>query len=222
MLCAFRFVISWQYDNSTSHNSWLEPKSPPNTPRFKKILDSFSPVGSGGKAHPMAIVHHLLIAANAVVIAGGSIVAGTDLETFNKNMPTAKGLRAAGQAMFLTINVFLLFCIFNVIQQSKREHPEKRIHPTLIILLATWPFLFVRGLYGLLSALVPTFNYFNPINYGDTGLTSSFVISEYILSTTMEWTSCALLMATYITSRNDPKVAPSDMFDSKQVGEGEM
>jgi membrane-associated HD superfamily phosphohydrolase len=166
----------------------------------------------------MAIVHHLLIAANALIIAGGSIVAGADLEALNKNMPTSKGLRATGQAIFLMINIFLLFCIFNVIQQSKRDHPGKRIHPTLLILLATWPLLFIRGLYGLLSAVVPTFNYFDPTNYGDAGLKSSFVISEYVLSTTMEWTSCALLTATYITSRNDPKEATLGRFDSKEVG----
>jgi hypothetical protein len=56
-----------------------------------------------------------------------------------------------------------------------------------------------------MSGVFPAFNYFNPNNYGETGLLDSFVISEYIMGTAMEWTSCALLMATYLTSRNDPK-----------------
>jgi hypothetical protein len=217
MLCAYRFVISWQYNNSTSRDSWLEPKNPSNTPRFKKILNSFSPFGSGGAPHPMAIIHHLLAAANIVVIAGGSVLAGVDPAEFNQHMPTAKGLRATGQAIFLAINIFLLLSIISVIQQSKREHPGKGIHPTLTILLATWPLLFVRGLYGLLAAVVPTFNYFDQSNYGEMGLKNYFVISEYTLSTTMEWASCTLLMATYITSRSDPKEVTLGKFD-KDVG----
>jgi hypothetical protein len=85
----------------------------------------------------------------------------------------------------------------------------------LLLLLATWPLLFVRGLYGVMSGVLPAFNYFNPNNYGDTGLLNSFVISEYIMGTTMEWTSCALLMATYLTSRNDPKKADLEMSKDK-------
>jgi hypothetical protein len=216
MLCAFRFVISWQYDNSASHNSWIEPKSPPNTPRFKRLLESFSPFGNGGKPHPMAIVHHILALANVLVITGGSIVAGTDADAFKKYMPTSKALRSSGQAIFLTINLFLLYCILNIIGQCKREHPGKRIHPTLVILLITWPLLFVRGLYGILS-VIPTFNYFDHVNYNDIGLKNSFVISEYILSTTMEWTSCALLMVTYITSRTDPKLTPDKFAPSLEA-----
>jgi hypothetical protein len=155
----------------------------------------------------MAIMHNMLIAANTLIICGGSLLAGgaTNVKQFNANLTTARDMRLAGQSVFLAINTFLVYCIFDSIRQFRREHPGRPVHPTLYILLATWPLLIVRGLYGILSSVVPLFNYFSPSNYGPDGLTSSFVISEYILSTTMEWTSCALLMLTYVSSRNDPK-----------------
>jgi len=155
----------------------------------------------------MAIMHNFLIGANAIIISGGSMLAGghNNVRQFNANLHTAKAMRLAGQSIFLTINVFLLFCIYYAIRQFKREHPGGRVHPTLYLLLATWPLLFVRGLYGILSSVVTAFNYFSPSNYGEHGLTNNFLASEYILSTTMEWSSCALLMLTYVTSRNDPK-----------------
>ena len=52
---------------------------------------------------------------------------------------------------------------------------------------------------------MPTFNYFNPANYTADGLKDSFVISEYVMSTTMEWTSCVLLLMTYFVPKHDPE-----------------
>ena len=116
-------------------------------------------------------------------------------------------MRTVGQSIFLAINVFLLYCILDTIRQSRLEKPNKRTHPTLLILLAIWPCLFIRGLYGIMSGVLPAFNYFNPDNYGQTGLKDSFLASEYVMGTTMEWVSCTMLMLTYLTSRNDTKNA---------------
>jgi hypothetical protein len=180
---------------------------------FKRFLDSIAVFKK--PVRPMAIMHNLLIGANAIIISGGSMLAGghNNVKEFNANLPKAKAMRVAGQGIFLSINVYLLYCIIDTIREYKREHPGRRVHLSLYILLATWPLLFVRGLYGILSAVVTAFNYFSPSNYGPDGLTDSFVISEYILSTTMEWTSCALLMTTYYTSRNDPKKGNSKEWD---------
>ena len=144
------------------------------------------------------------------------------VKQFNGNLKTAKAMRAAGQSIFLSVNIFLLYCIVDTIRQSRREKPEKGTHPTLLLLLATWPLLFVRGLYGVMSGVLPAFNYFNPHNYGQTGLNASFVTTEYIMGTTMEWTSCTLLMATYLTSRIDPKKADLDMYKRKEAQSGEV
>lgn len=157
----------------------------------------------------MSIIHNLLIGANTVIIVGGSTLAGSSdsVKDFNSNLLKAKILRTVGQGIFLAINVFLLYCVYHAIRQYKRERGG-RVHPTLYVLLAAWPLLFVRGLYGVLNGVLPIFNYFNPDNYGPNGLVDGFIISEYILGTTMEWTSCALLMFTYVTSRNDPPKEP--------------
>jgi hypothetical protein len=151
------------------------------------------------------------------LLAGGS----NSVKQFNSNLVTAKVMRTVGQSVFLTINVFLLYCIVDAIRQWRRENPSKGTHPTLHVLLAIWPLLFVRGLYGVMSGVLPAFNYFNPNNYGQTGLTSAFVASEYIMGTTMEWSSCTLLMVTYITSRDDPKKADLEMPEGKIAQSGE-
>lgn len=211
MLCSYRFLISWQNHNTVAHNSWLEPRRPEGLPFLQRFRQSFTVLG--GERRPMSIIHVLLIVANTIIITGGSLLAGGDLDRFYKNLPTSKGLRVTGQAIFLLITTFLLFCILRVIIQARRENPGKRIHPTLLLLLAAWPLLFVRGMYGVLAGVLPTFNYFDPSNYTESGLTNSFVTSEYILSTTMEWTSCVLLLSTWYTSRNDPKKADLEIME---------
>ncbi|KAJ8520301.1 hypothetical protein ONZ45_g2889 [Pleurotus djamor] len=85
---------------------------------------------------------------------------------------------------------------------SASEPPS--IHPTLILLLLIWPLLVVRGFYGLLSPFVRAFNYFDSSNYGSHGLTLKFVTYEYVLGTTMEWASCALLVGTWWAERYHP------------------
>ena len=151
------------------------------------------------------------------MLAGGS----NSVKDFNSNLSTAKIMRTVGQSIFLTINVFLLYCILDTIRQSRWENPGKRTHPTLLVLVAIWPFLFVRGLYGVMSGVLPAFNYFNPANYEEKGLRTSFVISEYIMGTTMEWASCTLLMITYLTSRNDPKKADLEIDEGNKPRSGE-
>jgi hypothetical protein len=164
----------------------------------------------------MSVIHNLLIGANSIIITGGSLLAGgaSTARDFNPNETAAKAMRLTGQAIFLSINAFLLYCLCDAIKQCKRE--SGKVHPTLWILLVTWPLLFTRGIYGVLSAVLPAFNYFNPSNYNEEGLTDAFVVSEYILGTTMEWTSCALLMCTYITSRGDPKKEDVDKLREKE------
>ncbi|KAF8075316.1 hypothetical protein FPV67DRAFT_628901 [Lyophyllum atratum] len=208
VLCAYRFLISWHYHNFESHDSWLEPRHPPGTPLPKRFLASLSLFSA--KRSPMTIMHYFLIAANAIIISGGSKLAGgsDNAKDFDSTVAQAKAMRAAGQSIFLSVNALLLACIIQAMIQHRREHPGGQMHRTLYILLAAWPLLFVRGIYGILSGVYPPFNYFNPDNYGEHGLTDGFVISEYILGTTMEWASCALLMLTYVTSRNDPPKLP--------------
>ena len=233
IISTYRFLIAWHNDNLAAHDSWLEPRFPPNTPLLTRLL--WSCALCGPTRRPMAVIHNLLIGANVNIIVGehrfhsiififkyiyhsffsniyvgGSLLAeGSNfVKDFNSNtLLTVKILRTLAQSVFLSINIFLLYCIVDTIRQARLENPNKRTHPTLLILLAIWPCLFVRGLYGVMSGVLPAFNYFDPNNYGDKGLKDSFLASEYVMGTTMEWVSCTMLMATYITSRNDPKKA---------------
>ena len=209
VFCTYRFLIDWEYHNLTGQDSWLERRQPPGVPWYKRFNDSmdlFTP-----RLRPMTLIHWFLIVANVIIVVGGSQLAGASRSTntaeVNATLHTAKILRTVGQAIFLSINAFLLYCILDSIRKYKRENGG-RIHPTLWILLGCWPLLFVRGIYGVLAGVLPAFSYVNLDNYSDARLKAGFVVSEYILSTTMEWTSCALLMLTFFTSLHDPPLEP--------------
>jgi hypothetical protein len=213
VICTYRFLISWQMENTPARDSWLEHKHPPGTPWFVRFRDSFALFG--GKRHPMSIIHSCMIVANALIITGGSELAGIQSHPsqYTQILHRARVMRITGQSVFLAVTAFLLFAIVKTVRQCKRDRSDGRVHPTLLILLVCWPFLFTRGLYGVLSPFLALFNYFAPSNYGADGLTSAFVATEYILSVSMEWTTCSLLMSTYYTSRNDPKEADVEKKD---------
>ena len=143
---------------------------------------------------------------------GGCMVIRDNNNVEQRNTPAAKALRTAGLALLLTANMFLLYSVIDTIRQSRRGNHDKRTHPTLLLLLTACLLLFVRGLYGVMSGVFAPFNYYNPNNYGKTGFTSSFIISESIMGTMMEWCGCTLLMLTYFTSLNDPRMADSEVY----------
>ncbi|KAG6852598.1 hypothetical protein C0991_010705 [Blastosporella zonata] len=215
VLCAYRFLASWQSHNFECHDSWLEPRHPPNTPLSQRFRDSF--VVFGPNRRPMAIMHHLLIIANVLIIVGGVLLADTkNAINYFKFLSAAKITRTVGQVVYLTCNVLLLFCILHSMRQYRRENPERKIHLTLYLLFVAWPLLFVRGTYGIISCVYNPFNYFYFGNYGIHGPKDEFVISEYLLATTMEWTSCCLLMLTYVASRNDPPKLPPKSWGTEE------
>jgi hypothetical protein len=137
-------------------------------------------------------------------------MSGNSTKDFNRNLKTATAMRAAGQVVFLMINIFLLYCVVNTISQSRRENPRKGTHPTLLILLTIWPLLFIRGLYGVMSGILPTFN------FGEGGLAHSFITSEYFIGNVMEWSSCFLLILNYFAPQNHTKKVDVEMYGAVQ------
>jgi hypothetical protein len=119
-------------------------------------------------------------------------------------------MRVAGQVVFLMINLYLLYCIVNTISQSRRENHHKGTHPTLLILLTVWPLLFIRGLYGVMSGILPT------SNFREGGLAYSFVTSEYCVGNVMEWSSCFLLILTYFAPQNHTKKSDVEVYRAVQ------
>lgn len=164
VLCTARFLVSWH--NHHFGDSWLERKSayPKHLVWYKKFGRSLS--FRGIKDHPMTWVEWCLIAANAIIISGGSLSAGAytneDLTQAQERsqLQTSRNLRTAGQAIFLAINCTLFGCIVATVHQARSRRNKKPWygHPTLGLLLLTWPFLATRGIWGILQAQVPEYN----------------------------------------------------------------
>lgn len=164
VLCTARFLVSWH--NHNFGDSWLERKSayPKHLAWYKKFGRSLS--FRGIKDHPMTWVEWCLIAANAVIISGGSLSAGAytndDLTQAQQRsqLQTSRDLRTAGQVIFLAINCVLFGCIVTTVQQAKVRGNKARWygHATLALLVLTWPFLATRGIWGILQAQVPEYN----------------------------------------------------------------
>ncbi|KAJ7060191.1 hypothetical protein C8F01DRAFT_1141744 [Mycena amicta] len=217
VLCAFRFVISWQQHNLPSGESWLEPRDPPGTNKARKAL-AFIFLGPFAfllyHDNPMVGFHSALILANVAIVVGGSYLAGADYS--NPDLPDTKNrlrvskiARTSGQAVFLAGNAALLAIILVTMRNNRRDGDSRKrkgtVHPTLILLLIAWFPLIVRGIFGILQASVWSLSYYNPENYTADGFTPRFTAIEYMLGVFTEWLACVLLNLTYFTSVNDPK-----------------
>ena len=171
VLCTARYLISFHEHHFGE--SWLERKEDfKGKNALARFVESFRLEGL--RRRPMGVVHWLLIAANAIIIAGGNLLAGDseDASTAwytSDSLKAAKGMRAAGQMIFLLINVAFAGAIAATVVQYKRVKgvSSNRFygHPTLGLLIATWPLLFIRGVFGVCQALI------NPLNVsGHTSL----------------------------------------------------
>ncbi|KAJ7822955.1 hypothetical protein B0H13DRAFT_2376365 [Mycena leptocephala] len=231
VLCAFRFLVSWQQHNLASGTSWLEPRetSDPNAPKPNKSRKLLVFIFLGPFAlliyrnNPMVAIHSILVIANVAIIIGGSYLAGADYNNLTspdtqKRLQVSKVTRTAGQGVFLACNALLLFAILQTIHtnlrhgdRSQRTRVGPRIHPTLILILLAWFPLMVRGTFGILQSAIFQLSYFNPDNYTETGFKPSFTLIEYGLGVLPEFLTCVILNLTYFTSRNDaPRRQPNE------------
>ncbi|KAH8818616.1 hypothetical protein DL96DRAFT_1714913 [Flagelloscypha sp. PMI_526] len=215
VLVAYRFLISWQEKHIPTHISWIAPphEGSPRRRRVQILLTIiFFPAGLWmGRKNFMTWIHVFLTIANALIVAGGSYLAGADFhhltsaDTINR-LNIAKALRTTGQSIFLVCNFFFGFVIVRTILQDKKEIKSRvgHIHPTLIILLLAWFPLMLRGIFGVLQSADFALSYFNPKNYSSNGFSSQFTAIEYGLGVLQEWLAATLILSTYITSRHDP------------------
>lgn len=140
------------------------------------------------------IFHYLLIPANVLVIYGGTSVSGMTLEELANNPTkeaTAKGCRTAGQAMFLSLTLVVYWYALDMYYRQKVRQPE------LTVMWFTFPFLVLRGVYGIMLIFIPVMNYFDMSNYTSHGTKDTFIILEYCLATTPEFITAALLIGVY-------------------------
>ncbi|WVQ95282.1 hypothetical protein IAU59_002377 [Kwoniella sp. CBS 9459] len=72
-----------------------------------------------------------------------------------------------------------------------------RISPDLMVLIVAWPPLIIRGIFGLLQAVVDKINYASPAAYASiNGFSNLFIAMENVFSVLPEWTACCLLCMT--------------------------
>ncbi|SPO30983.1 uncharacterized protein UTRI_05380_B [Ustilago trichophora] len=238
VVCTARFLIAWQRNHWNGY-SWIEPIDPTKEragwrKRFKRLLQG-KPSEDSLAAKLVVVVDWLLVAANTIIVTGGSLSSaaysnssGLTQMQRQARLDASKGMRAAGQAVFLVVNTMLLVSIAVTIHQHRHfrfdHHPIRNAegesprqekvaqdsanenksrpwyaHPTLLLLLLTWPFLAVRGGFGVAQALLPDLNYFNSEVYDANNLTAQFVTEESCFVTMMEFISAAILTATYWT-----------------------
>ncbi|KAA8898991.1 hypothetical protein TRICI_006415 [Trichomonascus ciferrii] len=160
---------------------------------------------------PTFLFHFFLIPANALVIAGGSKMAGVkpDDSDYDKQIQTAKGLRGAGQAMFvLEVIIVLLTALYLLFKRNIR------VYMVYACFVAWFP-LFIRGIYGILSVFLQKLNYFDLSNYTASGISSTFLATEYILGTTMEYIAALCLISTYFI-RNPHKRKEAENVEAAQ------
>lgn len=158
-----------------------------------------------------SIFHLILIPANALVIAGGSMLAGLtgdDLHNQSK-IHTSEGLRTTGQVLFvlMTLAAILLNIYVFVIERVRN-------HITISVLCAS-PFLLVRGIFSVMSIYISAMNYFETTNYTGGGSSSRTVtIYEYVLSTTMEFIVACLLASRFFFEKYEN---PAPLIESLVV-----
>ncbi|GAC94923.1 hypothetical protein PHSY_002496 [Pseudozyma hubeiensis SY62] len=239
VVCTARYLIAWQRNHWNGY-SWMEPvdqsRGKDRRSAFLQRLKGMFRWKTSGDRHPsnrwIILTDWLLVAANAIIIAGGSLSSGAYTDKtlspsqVRSKLEASKAMRGAGQAVFLTINVALLVCIVVTMRQhvqgryedadnhatrtsTKEERHQSARRPwyghlTLLLLATAWPFLVVRGVFGVLQAVLPDLNYFNSEVYDANGLTQQFVIEETCMVTMMEFISAAILTSTYWASRSDP------------------
>lgn len=196
ILCASRFLIVWQQDRLGRSN--LEPRIPKGTPvreRLRAVILT-----------PMTGFEYTLIVANAIIVAGSSIMAGAitnpDRPNAQQQRDKGKAMRVAGVAIF----VALVQVVFAVAWQSYRKRGDR----TLALIILTWPFLTVRGIYGILSVVIASWSYSNPAAYSVNGFSTSFLVAEYVMGVAMEWVSCMLLLSTHFSALNGGKELVED------------
>lgn len=154
---------------------------------------------------PAFYFHWILIPANAILIAGGSMASGVNYQDsgHSNKITTARALRCTGQAIFLLMTVILGSLA------AKLYFKEHKRGALLLAVAIAWPFLLVRGIYGILAAVLPAFDYYNFKNYTSSGISESLVVGEYVMGTTMEVCAAGTFLVQALMTKYIPPSPPN-------------
>lgn len=151
---------------------------------------------------PRYTLYYVLIIANVLLAVGGAMLAGASPEELINNakkVDVSKALRTIGQLIFLIGTV--LITGLTIYQREVRNVRTKAV----CFLIAAAPFLWVRGVYGVLSIYVDQMNYLAITNYFTPEAHKKLTIYEYVLGTTMEFVAAVILLNTYWVRSPDPE-----------------
>lgn len=147
-----------------------------------------------------SLFHFLLIPANSLVIAGGTMLTGVDdLDAEKSKVDASKAMRTTGQTIFLMMTVLVL-----VFASYAYKKERVRNHFNITVLFAC-PFLVVRGIFGILSIYIEDMNYFQFSNYSASGINHKLVVYEYVLSTTMEFVASMFILSNFFLDKSKNK-----------------
>lgn len=196
ILSAFLFLVHAQ--KRKNGYSWLEKSQ--SFLKENPLRNSYA-----------AIFHWVLVPANAMVIAGGSMLTGIEnYDAERKKVRISKGLRTTGQSLFLSLTIIILLLGLNAFKKEK-----VRNHFNITILLAS-PFLIVRGVFGILSIYIENMNYYQLSNYSGAGINHMLVIYEYVLSTTMEFAASIFIVSNFFLEKQADRDADKDEEKQKK------
>lgn len=214
IFAAFRFTCRAQEEKFGT--SWVTHEGP-NVGKLP-VLKLFFGFGFFTRSWAR-MFHFVLIPANALVIAGGSMLAGMLDEQIADDpgkVNTSKALRTVGQSLFLALTICLILLNLYVFAKER-----VRNHTTLAVMCIA-PFMMVRGIFGILSIYIQEMNYFDYGNYTDGLVNHLLVIYEYVLSTSMEFISACILMTKYWldeTNAGQKLLSEKSESDLEQTGE---
>ncbi|SCW00566.1 LAFE_0C07030g1_1 [Lachancea fermentati] len=200
--CAFRFLISFQ--NEVTGNSWIEPK---------REGMSWSEYYRKMPHYPVLYFHYSLAGANALIIVGSLKGMNTDLSDPSRASEIHTGviLRDVGTALFMAWVLVLGYFCFRSYKYAQTRNQTR----FLFIIGATVIPLLVRGVYGILACEITQWNYALPESYDSQGLKPGALAAEYLLGTTMEWSTCLLLLCTSFISLDNGRSQGSSLLNEK-------
>ncbi|PWN33136.1 uncharacterized protein FA14DRAFT_190323 [Meira miltonrushii] len=204
VLCVTRLLISWQ-------RHYLPEK-------HSCIIRS-----------PINAIHWILNAGNVLIITGGNFLASGKGDSASENWNTnthltaSKIMRGTGQGICLATAIFLYGCLFFTLRRAHsrnatKEEVQARI--VLVILAITFPFMMIRGVFGILQGVIDSLNYYYPGIYNSDGFTSDFVVKEAVLTTMTEWCTCTLLLSTSLlrATKKESQHTSTDEDDHEEEG----
>lgn len=194
VLAAYHFVAV--FEKYVAGSSFLRPNVPIELQKLSGVGGWFKRTRWHTRNDFSVFFHYMLIPANAILIAGGTLTIGIEAQDWNTSSRVKAGkiMRIVGQS------IFLVGCVFLLSYAARLRLVRKLKGSPLTAVLLAGPPLLVRGAFGIISAVMDEYNYYDFSNYTESGIKTRFLVGEYLMGTTMEYLATAILLLSHFTS----------------------